>query len=63
MSTSASSENVSANAVDIGDVVDPWVGKIIWKGDNPLQDSSPGKIHGQESLVGNSPCCRRVRHD
>ena len=58
-------KNVSANAVDIGDVdLIPGLGRSSGEGhDNPLQDSHLEKFHGQRSLVGNSPCCRRVRHD
>ena len=35
---------------------DPWVGKIPWRRKwHPSSVSSPGKFHGQRSLVGYSP--------
>ena len=41
----------------------PWVGKIPWRR-QPTPVLLPGKFHGQESLVGQSPWdCRRVKYD
>ena len=35
---------------------DPWVGKIPWRRKwQPIPVLSPGKSHGQRSLVGYSP--------
>ena len=36
--------------------VDPWVGKIFWRGEwKPTPVFVPGESHGQRSLVGYSP--------
>ena len=43
---------------------DPWVRKIPWRRKwQPTPVFLPAKYHGQRSLVGYSPYCRRVRHD
>jgi len=34
---------------------DPWVGKIAWRHDNPLQYSCLENFHGQRSLADYSP--------
>ena len=48
--------NLPASAGDTGDRFNPWVGKIHrrrkWQ---PTPVFSPGKFHGQGSLVGYSP--------
>ena len=44
-------------------VFDPWVRKIPWRREwHPTPVFSPGKPHGQRSLVGNSPWGRREEH-
>ena len=43
---------------------DPWVRKIPWRRKwQPTPVFLPEKSHGQRSLEGYSPRCRRVRHD
>ena len=42
----------------------PWVGKIPWwRKWKPTPIFLPGKSHGQRSLVGYSPCHKRVGHN
>ena len=54
-------KNLPANAGDL--MFDPWVTKIPWRRDwHPTPVFSPGKPHGQRSLVGNRPRGRR-EHD
>ena len=46
-------KNSPANARDLRDVFDPWVGKIPWRREwQPTPVFLPGKSHGQRSLVG-----------
>ena len=41
-------------------VLDPWVGKIPWRGEwHPLQHSCLGESHGRRSLAGWSPCSHK----
>ena len=49
-------KNPPANAGDVGDWVEPWVGKIPWRRrwQLPLV-LLPGKFHRQGSLAGYSP--------
>jgi len=51
-------KNPPANAGDImRHRFDPWIGKIPWKREwQPTPGFLPGKSHGQQSLVGHSPC-------
>ena len=45
-------------AGDLG--FDPWVGKIPWRRQwQPTPVLLPGKSHGQRSLVGYNPQCRK----
>ena len=49
-------KNPPANAGDVGDWVEPWVGKIPWRRRWQLTSVFlPGKSNGQRSLVGPSP--------
>ena len=49
---------------DWGVGLSPWVGKIPWRRAwQPTPVFVPGESHGQRSLGGYSPKCRRVRHD
>ena len=42
----------------------PWAGKIPWRRkQQPTPVFLPGESHGQKSLVGYSPCGRKVRYD
>ena len=44
--------------------LDFWIGKIPWRRKwQPTEVFLSGESHGQRSLVGYSPCCRRVKHD
>ena len=48
--------NPPANAGDIRDGFDPWVGKIPWKRAwQPTPVLSPGESNGQRSLTGYKP--------
>ena len=48
-------KNLPANAGDIRDEFDPWVGKIPWRRAwQPSLVFIPGESHGQRSLVGYS---------
>ena len=39
---------------------DPWVGKILWRREwQPISIFLPGESHGQRSLAGYSPWCRK----
>ena len=49
-------ENPTANAGDIKDGFDPWVGKIPWRrAMQPTPVFLPGESHGQKSLASYSP--------
>ena len=49
-------KNPPADAGDIGDRFNSWVGKIPWRRAwQPTPVFLPGKSHGQWSLVGYSP--------
>ena len=49
-------KNPPANAEDMRQGFDPWVGKIPWRKKwQPPPVFLPGKSHGQRSLVGYSP--------
>ena len=49
-------KNLPANAGDVRDGFDPWVGKITWRGVWQLIPVFlPGESHGQRSQVGCSP--------
>jgi len=58
-------DNLPANAGDVRDSFDPWVGNIPWRKKwQPTPGYLPGKSHGQRSLAGYGPWNRkRVRHD
>ena len=46
-------KNPPANAGDMRNRFDPWVGKIPWRGAwQPTPVFLPGESHGQKSLVG-----------
>ena len=45
-----------ASAFNVGDPVNPWVGKILWRRKcQPTPGLLPGKSHGWRSVVGYSP--------
>ena len=45
-----------ASAFNVGDPVNPWVGKILWRRKcQPTPVLLPGKSHGWRSVVGYSP--------
>jgi len=49
-------KNPPANAEDIRDGFNPWVGKIPWRMEwLPTQVFLPVESHGQRTLVGYSP--------
>ena len=49
-------KNLPANAADIRDKFNPWVGKIRWRRKwQPTPVFLPGKSHGQRHLAGYSP--------
>ena len=49
-------KNLPANAGDIRDTFDPWVGKIPWsRAWQPTPAFLPGESDGQRSLAGYSP--------
>ena len=49
-------KNPPANAGDMRQGFDPWIGKIPWKrAQQPTPGFLPGEPHGQRSLVGYSP--------
>ena len=57
---SSAVKNLPASAGDIGDIFDPWVGKILWRRKwQPTPVFLPGEFHGQRSLVGYSPWGRK----
>ena len=57
--------NLPANAGDVRDSFNPWVGKIPWRKKwQRTPGYLPGKSHGQRSLAGYSPWNhKRVRED
>ena len=56
-------KNLPANAGDIRQGFDPWVGKIPWRRKwQPTPVFLPGESHGHRSLAGYSPWGRRVGH-
>ena len=53
-------KNLPANAGDIRDTFDPWVGKIPWsRAWQPTPAFLPGESDGQRSLTGYSPWDRK----
>ena len=59
-------KNPPANAGDIRDSFDPWLGKIRWRRKwQPTPVFLPGESHGQRRLVGyiQSIGSQRVGHD
>ena len=49
-------KNLPANAGDIRERFNPWVGKIPWRRAwQPTPIFLPGESHGQRSLAGYSP--------
>ena len=48
-------KNPPANAGDMRDGFDPWVGKVPWrKACQPTPVFLPGEFHGQRSMAGYS---------
>ena len=58
-------KNPLANEGNLRHRFDPWVGKIPWSSElQPTPVFSPGKFHGQRSLMGYSPWgSQRVWYD
>ena len=53
-------KNLPANAADIRDKFNPWVGKIRWRRKwHPIPVFLPGESHGQRTQVGCSPQGRK----
>ena len=52
-------KNPPANAGDVRDALDFWVGKILWRAWQPTPVFLPGDSHGQRSLADYSTWGRK----